>query len=45
MSLDGSLRLKNKSAESETSTNDSLLDTYAQRDEFSDEVPMIMAYT
>ena len=36
--------MKNKFAESDRSTNDSLLDIYTQRENFSDQVPMIMAY-
>ena len=44
VSLDGSCRVKSKFAENDRSTNDSLLDVYAQRQQFSDQAPTIMTF-
>ena len=42
VSLDGSRRLKTKCPENDYSTNKSLLDVYAQREKFRDQLPDIM---
>ena len=42
VSLDGSRRVKSKFSENDRSTNNSLLEIYAQRQQFSDQVPNIM---
>ena len=44
VSLDGSRRVKSKFAENDRSTNDSLLDVYAQRQQFSDQAATIMTF-